>query len=60
MNLVILLIYFHRVYGNTTVTDKKQIANKFNTYFSSVAENLNKDILDDHNTQTSDSISEYG
>ena len=41
-------------FGNTTVTDKKQIANKFNTYFSSIAENLNKDILDDNSTQTSD------
>ena len=41
-------------FGNATVTDKKQFANKFNTYFSSIAENLNKDILDDHNTQTSD------
>ena len=40
-------------FGNTTVTDKKQIANKFNTYFSSIAEDLNKNILDDHSTQTS-------
>ena len=40
-------------FGNTTATDKKQIANKFNTYFSSIAEDLNKNILDDHSTQTS-------
>ena len=40
-------------FGNTTVTDKKQIANKFNTYFNSIAEDLNKNILDDHSTQTS-------
>ena len=41
-------------FGDTTVTDKKQIANKLNTYFSSIAEDLNKNILDDHNTQASD------
>ena len=54
-------------FGDTTVIDKKQIANKFLaicflsvtvvtvvTYFSSIAEDLSKNILDDHNTQTSD------